>query len=113
MTKTEGKKFVLELKAASSDLKKLARTPAPTTLSAAGESAYVAMTNEIEITADMIDKYIASLEEQISSVEDNVQLATADFQKQMQQQQQTLQTLSNILKTLHDSATAIIRNIRD
>ncbi len=115
MTKTEAKKLVLELKAASSDLRKLARTPAPTTLSPAGETAYAAVADEIEVTADMIDQYTAWLEEQITSESDEVrddrQLASIDFEKQIEQQQQNLQMLSRLLKMLHDSTMAIIRNI--
>lgn len=43
---------------------------------------------------------------------DDVQLAKIDLQDMLQKQQKTLQMLSNISKMLHDTAMAVIRNIK-
>jgi len=56
-------------------------------------------------------QYITDLEEQLSSVGDDAQLANVDLQNMLQKQQQTLQMMSNISKMLHDTAMAIIRKI--
>ena len=52
------------------------------------------------------------LEEKLSSTGDDAQLANIDLQNSLQKQQQTLQTLSNILKSQHDTLKAIISNVR-
>jgi uncharacterized protein involved in type VI secretion and phage assembly len=51
------------------------------------------------------------LEQKLSSVGDDAQLANIDLQNKLQQQQQTLQTLSNVSKMFHDTAMSIIRKI--
>ena len=58
-----------------------------------------------------MENYIKDLEEQLSSVGDDAQLANIDLQNALQKQQQTLQTMSNISKMLHDTAMAVIRRI--
>jgi len=50
--------------------------------------------------------------EQIAIVGNAAQLANIDLQNMLQKQQQTLQTLSNISKTLHQTQESIIRNMR-
>jgi len=55
---------------------------------------------------------IEVLEEKLSSVGDDAQLANIDLQNSLQKQQQTLQTMSNVSKILHDTAMSIIRNMR-
>jgi hypothetical protein len=55
---------------------------------------------------------IGVLEEKLSSVGDDAQLANIDLQNSLQKQQQTLQTMSNVSKMLHDTAKAIIQNMR-
>ncbi len=50
-------------------------------------------------------------EEKLQSVGDDAQLANLDMQNALQRQQQALQMMSNIAKTLHDTATAVIRKI--
>lgn len=55
--------------------------------------------------------YIDKLEEELSSVGDDAQLANVDLQNWLQKQQQTLQMMSNISKMLHDTAMAVIRKI--
>lgn len=45
-------------------------------------------------------------------LEDNIQLANMDLQNSLQKQQQNLQTMSNISKRYHDTAKAIIQNMR-
>jgi hypothetical protein len=63
----------------------------------------------IDSVAQMED-YVHYLEDQMSSVGDDAQLANVDLQNCLQRQQQTLQLMSNIGKILHDVSMAIIRN---
>jgi hypothetical protein len=53
----------------------------------------------------------ATLEEKLSTVGEDGQLANIDLQNMLQKQQQTIQTLSNVSKMLHDTATAVIRKM--
>jgi hypothetical protein len=46
----------------------------------------------------------------LSFAGDDAQLANVDLQNALQKQ--ALQTLSNIMKTMHDTAMAIIRNMK-
>ncbi len=62
-------------------------------------------------TKGQLDDYIKSLEEKLSSVGDDAQLANVDLQNVLQKQQQNLQMISNISKMLHDTASGIIRKI--
>ena len=62
-----------------------------------------------ELTAAQI---IEDLEGILVAVGDVSQLATFNLQEALQQQQQILQTLTNIFKTLHDTAMTIIRNLK-
>ena len=64
-----------------------------------------------EIRAEM-EKYINLMEEQLSSIGDDAQLANIDLQNMLQKQQQTIQMLSNVSKVLHDTGLAVIRKIR-
>jgi hypothetical protein len=66
--------------------------------------------NEIA-TKGQLEAYIEGLEEQLSSVGDDAQLANVDLQNMLQKQQQTLLMMSNISKMLHDTAMAIIRKM--
>ncbi len=60
---------------------------------------------------DEIGQFIKDMEEQLSTVGDDAQLANIDLQNALQKQQQTLQTMSNVSKMLHDTAMAVIRKI--
>ena len=51
------------------------------------------------------------LQEQLATIGDDAQLANIDLQSALQQQQ-TLQTISNVSKMLHDTAKAVINNLR-
>lgn len=62
-------------------------------------------------TKEDLENYIKNLEEKLSSVGDDAQLANVDLQNMLQKQQQTLQMMSNISKMLHDTAMAIIRKM--
>jgi hypothetical protein len=55
--------------------------------------------------------YISALEENLSSVGEDAQLANIDMQNMLQKQQQTIQMMSQISKTMHDTAMAVIRKI--
>jgi hypothetical protein len=52
-----------------------------------------------------------ALREKLTTVGEDAQLANVDLQNVLQKQQQMLQMMSNISKTLHDSAMAVIRKI--
>ena len=54
---------------------------------------------------------IKEWEEKLQTLGDDSQLANIDLQNVLQKQQQTIQTLSNVSKMLHDTATSIIRKI--
>ena len=58
-----------------------------------------------------LDNGIVVLEEKLSSIGEDAQLANIDLQNQLQKQQQTLQTMSNVSKMLHDTAMNVIRNM--
>jgi hypothetical protein len=60
---------------------------------------------------EQLENFLADLEQQLSTVGDDAQLANIDLQSSLQKQQQTLQTMSNVSKMLHDTAMAIIRKI--
>ena len=59
-----------------------------------------------------LTKSLRQWEEKLSKLNDDAELANIDMQKVLQKQQQTLQMISNISKQLHDTAMAIIRNIK-
>ena len=55
---------------------------------------------------------LARLEDKLNSVGEDAQLANLDLQNALQKQQQTMQMMSNISKQMHETAKAIINNIR-
>jgi len=55
---------------------------------------------------------IDAAEEKLRSIGDDAQLATIDLQGALEKKQQVIQILSNVSKSLHDTATAVIRNIK-
>jgi len=59
-----------------------------------------------------LNDYIKKLEEAVSNTGDDAQFANIDLQNMLQHQQQVLQMMSNILKMIHDTARAIIRNLK-
>jgi hypothetical protein len=59
-----------------------------------------------------LDTGLSVLEQKLQTVGDDAQLANIDLQNQLQKQQQTLQTMSNVSKMLHDTAKAIIQNMK-
>lgn len=58
-----------------------------------------------------LENYIQKMEDKLNSVGEDAQLANVDLQNMMQKQQQTLQTLSNVSKSLHDTASSVIRKM--
>ena len=70
------------------------------------------MLSSIDQQIMALDTGIGVFEEKLQSVGDDAQLANIDLQNQLQKQQQTLQTMSNVSKALHDTAKAIISNMR-
>ena len=63
------------------------------------------------VPAGELDAKIENLEEMLSTVGDDAQLANIDMQNMLQKQQRTLQLMSNVSKMLHDTALAVIRKI--
>jgi hypothetical protein len=63
------------------------------------------------LTRNNADDVSLELEENLSTEGDDAQMANIDLQNTLQKQQQTLQTLSNVMKTHHDKAMAVIRKI--
>jgi hypothetical protein len=62
-------------------------------------------------TAEDNLRSIKEIEMQLMQVGDDAQLANIDLQNMLQKQQQTIQMMSNISKTLHDTALSVIRKI--
>ena len=60
--------------------------------------------------ADM-DQLIQKLESRHKTADDDAQVLMLQLQQKLQQQQQLIQTLSSIMKTMHDTATSIVRKI--
>lgn len=67
---------------------------------------------ELAKTRKTTEDYITSIEERLSTIGEDAQLANIDLQNMLQKQQQTIQMLSNMSKVLHDTALAVIRNMR-
>ncbi|MBN2315999.1 MAG: hypothetical protein JXM79_18880 [Sedimentisphaerales bacterium] len=55
---------------------------------------------------------IDAAEEKLNSIGDDAQLANINLQNAIQKQQQLIQILSNMSKVLHDTAMAVIRNMK-
>ena len=58
-----------------------------------------------------LKNFIADLNQQLSTVGEDAQLANIDLQNILQKQQQAIQMMSNISKMLHDTSMAVIRKI--
>jgi hypothetical protein len=58
-----------------------------------------------------LNNEIDSIEDELATIGDDASLANIDLQNALQKQQQTLQMMSNVSKTLHDTAMAVIRKI--
>ena len=66
----------------------------------------------IDEAKSQIDEELDKVREELEEIGDDGQLANVDLQNILQKQQrQTLQTISNVLKILNDTALAIIRKI--
>jgi len=59
-----------------------------------------------------LDEHIDSMEKRLATLEDAAQLDTLDLQDALNKQQQAMQMMSNIMKMMHDTAKAIIRNLK-
>ena len=58
-----------------------------------------------------LEGLVETREEKLVIIGDDAQLANVNMQNMMQKMQQTLQMMSNISKSCHDTAMAIIRKI--
>ena len=54
---------------------------------------------------------LKSLEKKLIKVRDGNQLANIGLESMLQSQQRLIQTMSNVSKTLHDTAMAVIRKL--
>jgi len=73
-----------------------------------------AFTSVSEIESYLLEMYLLKKwEEKLKELEESGEggLENIDLQNVMEKQQQTLQTMSNMSKTLHDTAMAIIRKM--
>jgi hypothetical protein len=69
--------------------------------------------NDVSVNAKArLNADIERRQAQLNAMGDDAQLANVDLQNQLQKQQQAMQMLSNILKMMHDTAMAIIRNLK-
>lgn len=66
----------------------------------------------IDQQINSLDTGLSILEQKLQTAGDDAQLANIDLQNILQKQQQTLQTMSNVSKMLHDTAKAIIQNMK-
>ena len=73
--------------------------------------AEAALHGDVLTTKAGLENYIKDMEEKLSSVGDDAQLANVDLQNMLQKQQQGMQMMSNISKMLHDTALAIVRKM--
>jgi hypothetical protein len=84
----------------------------PVTIRQLGQQAEVQIrSREAQIKA-RIDAQKMKAANTVNAMGDDAQLANVDLQNQLQKQQQVMQMLSNILKMMHDTAMAIIRNLK-
>jgi len=58
-----------------------------------------------------LKSYLEDMENQLQRVGNDAQLANIDLQNMLQKQQQAIQMMSNISKSLHDTAKTIIQKI--
>jgi len=82
---------------------------------------YIESSRDLQIYADKVNLYnrtqkeirdmISRLEEELNSLGDDAQLANIDLQNALQKQQQLIQMISNISKTLSETALAVIQKI--
>ena len=68
-------------------------------------------TGETVNTVAELDDEITKLEDLLNSVGEDAQMANLDLQNALQKQQQLLQMMSNMSKTMHETAMSIIRKI--
>ena len=70
---------------------------------------------DLRITMKDVDSaspiQLKNLEDQLNSIGDDAQLANVELQNVLQKQQQAIQMLSSIMKTLHDTAMAVVRKL--
>jgi hypothetical protein len=64
------------------------------------------------ITYAQLQTLVSQMESALNSIGDDAQLANVDLQNILQRQQQELQMLSNIEKSLNDTAMSIISNLK-
>lgn len=67
--------------------------------------------NDCDDVKESLEEKIKKREKALAEIESDAQLINTELQNMLQKQQHTIQTLSNISKTLHDTATGTIRKI--
>jgi hypothetical protein len=73
------------------------------------DGAKVGDQRKINTSAEM-DAYIQGLEDKINSIGDDAELQQVTLQDALQKNQQMIQMMSNLIKVIHDTAMAVIRN---
>ena len=58
------------------------------------------------------ENYLKSLEDQLNTLEEDSELLRFELQQASEKQSRAVQLMSNVMKNLHDTAKAIIQNIR-
>lgn len=64
------------------------------------------------ISKEQAEALIKKMEDQLNTLSEMNQMDMLELQNAMNKQQQLMQTMSNIMKTMHDTAKAIIENMR-
>ena len=67
---------------------------------------------QVEMTKDQAEAHLEKLETQLATLGDMTQMMQMRLQDAMNKQAQAIQTLSAIMKSIHDTAKAVIQNMR-
>ena len=63
------------------------------------------------ITRDELEELIEELEEDKVKIEEEDRLTNEDFERSQQKQQQVIDTMSKVMKTMHDTASSVVRKV--
>jgi len=64
-----------------------------------------------QMTVAQLKQHLKRLQRDLAKAGKRVKLDSIDLQDNLMKQQQTIQTLSNVSKLLHDTASAVLRKI--
>ncbi len=83
------------------DLKKISKNPE-----------FSALASSVENSITEMERLADQLENQTGSAAKNSQTEMIQLQNTIQKQQQMIKTLSNIMKSMHDTTKAVVRNMK-